>query len=134
VTEAVDASVSPPVTGPRTKRGPLWVLALGGFLIIATAAFIVHRQDSAGVDHRYEIPSGTADRLDAGETVAIVPDELHFAPGDKLTLVNDDDRRHELGVLSVDPGETVSYSFPNKGVFNGACTLHNTGKVTIYVE
>ena len=103
-------------------------------MIIATAAFIVHRQDTSGTDHRYEIPSGTAARLDSGEAVAIVPNELHFAPGDKLTLVNDDDRRHELGVLSVDPGETVSYSFPNKGVFNGACTLHNTGKVTIYVE
>lgn len=122
------------VAVPLNKRGPLWLLALGGLVIIATAAFIVYRQDNSGTDHRYEIPSGTAARLDAGETVAIVPDELYFAPGDKLTLVNDDDRRHELGVLSVDPGETVSYSFPNKGVFNGACTLHNTGKVTIYVE
>ncbi len=30
-------------------------------------------------------------------------------------------------MLSVDPGQTVSYSFPNKGVFNGACTLHSIG-------
>ncbi len=111
------------------------MLALGGILIVATAAFIVHLQDnSSAVDHRYEIPSGTAARLDAGEDVAIVPTELHFAPGDKLTLTNDDDRRHELGVLSVDPGQTVSYSFPNKGVFSGACTLHSSGAVTIYVE
>jgi plastocyanin len=130
VTEAATS----PSRKPRSKRGPFWLLVVGGLVIIATAAFVVHLQDSSGSDHRYEIPSGTGARLDAGEDVAIVPTELHFAPGDKLTLTNDDDRRHELGVLSVEPGDTVSYSFPNKGVFNGACTLHSSGSVTIYVE
>lgn len=112
----------------------LLVLALGGVLIIGGAAFVIHLQDPSGVDHRYEIPNGTGARLDKGEDVAIVPTELHLAPGDKLTITNDDGRVHELGVLSVPSGETVSFAFPNKGVFFGACTLHNTGKLTIYVE
>ena len=127
-------AVTPDPSPRTTTRGPLWLLAVGGVLIIAIAAFVVHQHDQSGSDHRYVIPEGTAERLDAGEDVAIVPPELHFAPGDELTLVNHDDRRHELGVLSVDPGQTVSYSFPNKGVFDGACTLHPSGSVTIYVE
>jgi plastocyanin len=134
VTDVV-APQPPPTTSSPNRRGAIWLLVLGGVVIIATAAFLVHRQQGpSGVDHRYEIPSGTAAKIDAGEDVAIVPTEMHFAPGDKLTITNDDDRRHQLGILSVDPGQTVSYSFPNKGVFNGACTLHSSGAVTIYVE
>ena len=74
------------------------------------------------------------ERIDAGEAVAIVPSELHLRQGDSLTIVNGDDRQHEIGVFSVRSGETVSYTFPNKGTFVGACTLHSGGGVTIYVE
>lgn len=130
-----DAATPPPTPAPRTNaRGPLWLLVVGGLLIIGLAALLVHQLGQRdGVDHRYEIPSGTAAALDEGQAVAIVPAELHLAPHDRLTITNDDDRRHEIGVFSVDPGQTVSYTFPNKGTFIGACTLHSGGGVTIYV-
>lgn len=124
-------------SGPRdgTPRAPLVVLVVGGLLIVAAAAFVVQLQERGrgGFDHRYEIPAGTTARIDAGEAVAIVPSEIHLAAGDTLTIENHDDRRHEIGVFNVGSGETRSYTFPNKGTFVGACTLHSGGGVTIYV-
>ena len=129
-----DSDTSAPRSGQ--PRAPLLVLVVGGLLIVATAALVVQRYDAraGAVDHRFEIPAGTAARIDAGEQVAVVPSELYLSQGDTLTIDNDDDRAHEIGVLSVRTGETLSYTFPSKGTFIGACTLHSGGGVTIYVE
>lgn len=84
-------------------------------------------------EHRYVIPAGTGARLDAGERVEIVPASLTFARGDTLTVTNDDDRVHQIGVFGVRPGETLSYRFPNPGVFQGACSVHTSGMLTITI-
>lgn len=128
-----------PVAGaPRTTsgRGPLALLVVGGLVIVAVAALIVEWQGepAGGVEHRYAIPLGTGAQIDGGEYVAIVPSELHLAQGDTLTIDNADDRPHDIGVMRVETGETRSYTFPSKGTFKGACTLHSGGGVTIYVE
>lgn len=136
MTDAPTDAEMRPAAGGAPRLAPMLLLVVGGLVIVAIAALLVQRHDEsrAGVDHRYEIPAGTGARIDAGEPVAIVPSELHLEQGDSLTIDNGDDRLHEIGVFSVRSGETISYTFPNKGTFVGACTLHSGGGVTIYVE
>jgi len=118
------------------RRG-WWAVALvlvGTLAMTGTAVTVVRDRNPAAADFRYEIPLGTGNRVDAGEEVAIVPSELRVRPGDRLTIVNDDERLHDLGVFTVRPGETASFVFPSPGVFLGACSVHPAGTLTIYVE
>jgi plastocyanin len=109
-------------------------LLVGGLACIAAASLVFVRATSSPSEHRYVVTAGTGQRIDAGEDVEIVPAELHLHRGDRFTITNEDDRTHEIGVLSVRPNETATYAFPNRGVFRGACTVHTAGTLTVYVE
>jgi plastocyanin len=100
----------------------------------SVAGVMVASRSSASTDHVYDIPLGTRQRIEAGEDVEIVPAEMHVRTGDSLTITNDDDVEHEVGLFTIRPGETLGYTFPNPGIFRGACTVHPSGGLTIYVE
>lgn len=111
-----------------------WVgaLALGLVALLGGVALGGSLRDR-GTDHRYVIPAGTGDRIAAGEAVQLIPATLTFDHGDSLTVTNDDDRVHQIGVFGVRPGETVTYRFPNPGTFQGACSVHTGGSLTITI-
>ena len=101
---------------------------------LAGGALAVAARSSSGTDHTYDIPPGTQAAIAAGDDLEIIPAEMHLAPNDELTITNHDSAVHSIGLFTVRPGETVNYRFPNPGVFRGACTVHPTGALTIYVE
>ncbi|OWY63491.1 hypothetical protein B7486_52830, partial [cyanobacterium TDX16] len=93
---------------PSRRRA---LLVLGASLVAAAcvvaAGLVVVRQDEASAeDHRYVIPAGTAERIEAGEPIEILPTELVVQAGDTLTVVNHDDEAHVVGIADVEPGET----------------------------
>lgn len=104
-------------------------------VVAATCAFVVavRESDSESVDHRFVIPAGTADRIDAGEPVAVTPPVVHLHSGDTITLVNEDDVVQQTGFLSVRPGETITYRFSEPGRFSSECSFHPDGGLVIDV-
>ena len=85
-------------------------------------------------DYDYLIPEGTADDIEAGEVVVILPAELSVHVGEVIRIVNEDDEGHFVGIFFVGPGETVTQRFANAGEFQGACSVHPSGRLTLLVE
>ncbi|MEK6221474.1 MAG: hypothetical protein N2D54_04430 [Chloroflexota bacterium] len=54
------------------------------------------------------IPVGTAARVEKGENVPSIPDEMIFVLGDVLQVRNDDNVTHELGPILVPAGSVGS--------------------------
>lgn len=54
--------------------------------------------------------------------------------GSRLTVVNEDDYEHTLGLVVVRPGETLTYRFSVAGDFVGACTLLAGEELTVRVS
>ena len=79
------------------------------------------------------IPSGTGDRIDAGERIDILPAELQVTVGDTIRITNNDTRGHVVGVFYVGAGETLTQSFTAPGVLSGECTVHSSGVFTLSV-
>ena len=84
-------------------------------------------------DYEYVIPVGTADRIAAGEEIAIVPADLTVTLGESIRIVNDDEQGHQVGAFYVGAGETLSQRFGSTGVFENECTVHPSGAFRLTV-
>jgi hypothetical protein len=89
---------------------------------------------TAKVADRFVIPAGTAQRLDAGEKVNILPARLHYRVGQLIQVVNQDDRGETVGPFVVGPMATVTEKFATPGRYAGVCTVHPGGKIVIEVS
>jgi len=87
----------------------------------------------AAFEHDYVIPDGTGERVDAGETVEIVPQVLEVEVGESIRIVNEDDEGHVVGVFYVGAGETLTRTFTSPGELSGSCTVHSGGEFTVRV-
>jgi len=128
-----------PLDGKR--RG--WLLALLLLLVplVAIAAVIIF---SAGGDKTpevargevmaYTIADGTFDRINNGETVAIIPVPMYMKLGDVLQIKNEDGYTHTVGPFVIRPGETLEHQFVKMGTYVGACTVHPSGRAEIIVS
>ena len=81
----------------------------------------------------FVIPAGTADRIDAGEEVEIVPQELVMQTGESIRIVNEDEVGHVVGVFYVGAGETLTQRFDTPGELSGECSVHPSGSFTLRV-
>jgi hypothetical protein len=84
--------------------------------------------------YEYVIPLGAGDALDAGEPLEILPAELIVQVGEKIRIVNQDTRGHNVGPWFVGADETVSQRFSSPGEFEGVCTVHPSGQLVLIVE
>jgi plastocyanin len=112
------------------------VIVLAGALLMIAAAVgvaLVLVNDDAG-EYRVVIPAGTGLRIDAGEPVELIPANLHLDVGTTFIVQNEDDRTHEVGPFSVRAGEVLTYRFDRAAVYQGTCTVHPAGQVTITVS
>lgn len=100
----------------------------------STAPSIESIGDATEFEYDYEIPLGTADRIGAGETIEIVPNELTVQVGEAIRIVNDDDTAHTVGLFYVRAGETLTQQFVTPGELTGRCSVHSSGSFTLVVE
>jgi hypothetical protein len=98
-----------------------------GPLIVADAG-------SVEADYEYLIPGGTWDRIYSGEEVEILPARLDVNVGEVIRIVNEDTEGHFVGIFYVGAGETVTQRFSSPGEFQGQCTVHPSGKISLIVH
>lgn len=84
-------------------------------------------------EYSYLIPAGTGAAKDAGEPVEILPADMTVNVGEVFELINEDDRGHIVGPFYVRAGETLRQEFTSPGVFEGVCTVHPSGQITVTV-
>jgi len=133
--------VSEPTPTPgstaRRSRARRWLTLVAPLVLVAVAAVVVvvavSGHPRAGQEYRVEVPAGTGARIDHGESVELIPADLHLGVNDTLVVANLDDRAHVVGPFSVRAGETVSHTFSKAGVYQGQCTIHPGGAITITV-
>ncbi|WP_334143405.1 cupredoxin domain-containing protein [Rhabdothermincola sp.] len=123
---------------PRPGRSPalvVWaMLAIGAVLMVVAAvgvaAVVLGDRPS---EYRVVIPAGTGRQIDAGQSVELIPADLRLKVGTTFVVRNDDDRTHDVGPFAVRAGEQLVHRFDRAGVYQGACTVHPGGQVTITV-
>lgn len=89
--------------------------------------------DAASYDYDFVIPPGTGERMDRGEEVEIVPAELDVKVGERIRIVNEDERGAAVGIFWVPAERTVAMEFTTPGTLTGACDIHPSGEFTINV-
>jgi hypothetical protein len=102
---------------PRSLQLVAVALTLVG--ILATGCV----EDREGVVHEYIVPPGTQARLEAGETVTVMPSELHLSVGDTLRIRNDDAVDQSVGPYVVMAGQALEVTYSEPGRFEGWCPL-----------
>ena len=118
----------------RSPRVAIAVLVAAGLVVVMVSvglSRLVHRPEA--VERLVVIPGGTAERLAAGEDVALVPDDLRFRLRDRLVVVNDDRSSHQVGPFVVPPGQRLEKRFSEAATLDGFCSLHATGRITIEI-
>ncbi len=95
---------------------------------------VVDADATSGYDYDYVIPDGTGHRLDLGEEVEIVPAELDVEVGERIRIVNEDERGAAVGIFWVPAGRTVALEFTAPGTLSGECDIHPDGSFTINVQ
>ncbi|HBX76788.1 MAG TPA: hypothetical protein DEG43_04020 [Acidimicrobiaceae bacterium] len=79
------------------------------------------------------IPDGTQQRIDAGQTVELMPALLEFRVGDTLVIRNEDTASQYVGPYFVKPQSTVTWKFSKPATYEGACELNGEGGYKIVV-
>lgn len=110
-------------------------LVLAASAVAVAAALVVGWQIVGGGAETttIEIPAGSGERIDSGENLNLIGSRVEFDLGDRLTIVNADDRPHSVGPFVVRAGETFDHTFASPGVYSEACTIHPDGAVTFVV-
>ena len=83
--------------------------------------------------YEYNVPFGTGNRLDSGEVIDIMPQELSVKVGESIRIVNDDIRDFMIGPFFVMAGQTLAMRFTNPGTIEGVCQINPEGKFVITV-
>jgi hypothetical protein len=129
-----------------TRGGWAWWRAIGRGAIIALVAVgaltacggdaevsVEEPGDDAPADYAFVIPPGAGEALDRGEPLEILPPELEVHVGQVLEIVNLDDRGHLVGPFFVGANETMRQRFASPGQYQGICTVHPSGEITLTV-
>lgn len=103
-------------------------------VLIPLIVFVVVLIRPNPTTYRFTIANGTQAATAAGQAVANpLPTNLTVKVGDSIEVTNYDVAPHTYTFLVLRPGETGRYTFHNKGVFQGNCTVGDHKDVSIIV-
>lgn len=80
------------------------------------------------------VPEGTQQRLDAGESVDVMPARLDLRVGDTLLIRNDDVVTQSVGPYLVRAGREIRLTYGAEGRYEGYCPLSEGERYEIVVE
>jgi hypothetical protein len=124
----------PHVARERSPSVAIGMFAAAGLVVVMASLGLSRLVDRpAGLERLVVIPAGTAERLAAGEDVALLPDDLQFRLRDRLVVVNDDRSSRQVGPFVVAPGQRLEKRFSEAATLDGFCSLHATGRITIEI-
>lgn len=104
--------------------------AIGG---VFAWAVLLSGDSTDAQTHTYVVEAGTGARLDAGETIDLMPTEVRLSVGDTLVIRNEDDREYMVGPYNVRAGEEITQTYFTAQVLVGDCSLSGSGEVQIIV-
>lgn len=70
-----------------------------------------------------DIPRGTAEKVQSGQQVPSIPDEMVFVVGDRLRVNNHDTADHELGPLYIPAGSSASLMMEDANKYVLGCSF-----------
>lgn len=113
----------------------LSLLLLAG-LLIGGAGWLWFQQREEMRQVVYIIPAGTADRIEAGETVDVLPASIELERGVRDTLIirNEDTRAIQVGPYLIGPGQQFRQRYSSRGTFDLLCTLHANQQMQVIVR
>ena len=124
-----------PETSEHRSGWAAKVAAVLAVLALAGAAAILFWPSATSAEVReVVVPAGTQERIDAGETIELLPGTFEVSVGDRLIIVNDDNATHQVGPYIVGPGQRIEQQVLGPGRIEGVCTLHPSGEVAIVVR
>lgn len=80
------------------------------------------------------VPAGTQDRLDAGESVTVMPGRIDLQVGDTLLIRNEDDADQTVGPYFVAAGKELQLTYAVPGRYEGYCPVSEGERYEIVVE
>ncbi len=89
------------------------------------AAYFMQKEKSDRAPETIEltIPAGTAARVEAGEDVPAIPQEMIFVLGDTLQVTNHDEVSHQLGPIWVPAGSSASLVMEKADKYAYSCSF-----------
>lgn len=91
-------------------------------------------EDGEKATFEYVVPYGTSVRIDQGQQVDIMPQQLDVKVGDSLRITNRDGRDYMIGPFFVTAGSTVAMRFTQAGELSGVCQMNPEGEFRINVS
>lgn len=84
----------------------------------------------------YTVPPGTAALLARGEQVTVLPQTINLTLGrhDILIIRNDDVEPVQVGPFKIDPGQSFTQQYYNRGTYELVCSIHQGQRMRIVVE
>lgn len=79
----------------------------------------------AAGSYEIDIPLGTQEKILAGESVSIIPQNLRFVIGDELVIRNQDTVDHHFGNLFIPSGTTSTLTFDQANSFAYECSFES---------
>jgi hypothetical protein len=112
--------------GPLLRR--IFVLSIISIVLVlgfSELSYQILREDLSRAPTTIEllIPEGTAQRIDAGEPVPDIPEEMIFVVGDTLLVKNADVVDHQLGPMWIPGGSSASLKMEQKSNLAYNCSF-----------
>jgi hypothetical protein len=115
------------------RRPGLRLLAWALVVLASAGAVTGCGEDRQSQTVEVVVPAGTQDRLDAGETVDVMPARIELRVGDTLLMRNEDDVDQAVGPYFVSAGGELSLTYSVAGRYEGYCPLSGTDGYEIVV-
>lgn len=114
------------------RRG-LRLLVLALVAVLAAGVLTGCGGDRGAQTVEVVVPAGTQDRLDAGETVTVMPARIDLEVGDTLLIRNEDDVDQTVGPYFVAAGRELQLTYRVPGRYEGYCPVSEGERYEIVV-
>lgn len=106
-------------------------LVLAAALLLGMSSSCAAKPDPQTIE--IVVPAGTQARMDAGETVTVMPTRLELRVGDTLHMINNDVVAHPIGPYVVEANDELRMRYGSPGHFEGYCPLSEGERYEIIV-